>query len=156
MQIQGGVRGCRETLVWKITSSRSNIGASLFDNLFLRRALGQQVSILEVVDFDVLDVVAVGNIHLAIESGRRVRVVGRCLGPGRGRSQGGLDGRDVDMLNTLSSLELGVDPGRGRRCSSSSIRRRLVRLGSAISRQWAAISAFGAPRGRGTRSPVES
>jgi hypothetical protein len=75
----------------------------------LCRSLGQEVSVSQVVDFDVLDVVAVGHVHLAID------IV--ASGGGRARADGGcgrLDRRDVDMLDALAGLELGVDASGGR------------------------------------------
>jgi hypothetical protein len=75
----------------------------------LCRSLGQEVSVAQVVDFDVLDVVAVGHIHFAVDvvasGGRRARA---------DRGRGRLDGWDVDMLDALAGLELGVDASGGR------------------------------------------
>lgn len=59
---------------------RRNLGRK-YDQWFLHRSiyhllsrpLGQEVSVAEVVDFDVLDVVSVGNVHLAIDRVGRVR-----------------------------------------------------------------------------------
>lgn len=70
-------------------------------------ALGQEVAVPEVVDFDILDVVAVVDVHLAVEVGSRGISGGvRAGGLGRGR----LDGRDIDMLDALFRLDLGIDP----------------------------------------------
>lgn len=75
----------------------------------LSRPLGQEISVTKVVDFNVFDEVAVGDVHLSID---RVGRVGR-LGTTCRRS-GGLDRGNVDMLNALFRLELRVDSrGRG-------------------------------------------
>jgi len=75
---------------------------------FLRRALCEEISVAQVVDLDVLDVVAVRDVHLPVDragagAGRGL-VVGGCARPHRG---------DIDMLDTLAGLELRVDPGSG-------------------------------------------
>lgn len=75
---------------------------------FLCGPLGQEVSVAQVVDFDILDVVAVRDVHVAVDLVR-----GSCRA--RGAAGGGLgaDWGDVDMLDALACLELGIDLGRG-------------------------------------------
>lgn len=85
---------------------------------FLCRPLGEEVAVPQIVDLDILDVVAIGNVHLGAYLGLSAAAGGRGRSGLRWRSrgQGGLDGRDVDMLNSPSLLQLRVDPGRCGRC----------------------------------------
>lgn len=74
---------------------------------FLCGPLGQEVSVAQVVDFDVFDVVAIRDVHVAVDLvrgswGARVAPCGGF----------GADGGDVDMLDAFARLELGVDLGR--------------------------------------------
>lgn len=62
---------------------------------FLSRAFGQQVSISQVVDFDVLDIVAVGNIHIGLHL-----IVAWFIGLRARRSDRG----HINMLGSLSRL----------------------------------------------------
>ena len=145
---------------------------------FLCGPLGQEVSVAQVVDFDVLDVVAIRDVHVAVDLVRgscRARVA-PCGGLGA-------DWRDVDMLDAFARLELGIDLGRGgsydcvsttaRRtvwdgtavvslsltCSSSWVYWRLRRRCTSVSvlGQWASVAnrVVLASRGR-PRTPVES
>lgn len=66
MEIQGRVRRSGHAFVWVIAATGRNVGTGFISNHFLGRALGQQVAIAQVVDFDVLDEVAIGNIHLLL------------------------------------------------------------------------------------------
>lgn len=81
-------------------------------------AVRENVPVVQVIDLDVLDVVAVYDVHLAIDGAA-------FLGLGRGRSRRrpgarrGFDRRNVDMLNALLRLELGVYPRGGRGCTTS-------------------------------------
>lgn len=72
---------------------------------FLGRALGQQISISQVVDLNVLDEIAVGDIHVGLHlMVARVRRVRAC----------GFDRGNVDMLRSFARLQLSVDLGSGR------------------------------------------
>lgn len=71
---------------------------------FLSRALGQQVSISQVVDFDVLNEVAVGNIHVGLHL-----IVAWLVGLLARRPDRG----DIHMLGSLSRLQLRIDLGSG-------------------------------------------
>lgn len=83
---------------------------------FLSRPFGHDIAVAEVIDFDVLDVVAICDVHLAAEHRAcfraTARVVGGCRGLGwrRGRI---LDGRDVNVLDALARLERSIDFGSG-------------------------------------------
>lgn len=79
---------------------------------FLSRPLGQGISIAQIVDFDVLDVVAVGNVHLTVDGSARWARRG-----GLGRV--GSNRRNVDMLYALPRLELRVDLGGGGSCEET-------------------------------------
>lgn len=70
----------------------------------LSSTLGQQISIAKVVDFDVLDEVAIGNVHLAVDGAARSACCAVLAG-----GQGGLDRGYVDMLNAFAALESGID-----------------------------------------------
>lgn len=86
---------------------------------FLRGALCDDVAVTEVVDLDVLDVVAIGDVHLAVESRSRRGAVSAGRGGGRLRRRGcrgGLDRGHIDMLDALARLELSVDPSSGSSC----------------------------------------
>lgn len=81
-------------------------------------AIGHEIPVAQIIDLDVLDVIAIGHVHLAVESRSRPRATvrgrwGRRVLLGRARGQ---DRWDVDMLNALARLELGIDPCRGGRC----------------------------------------
>lgn len=71
---------------------------------FLSRALGQKVSISQVVDFDVLNEVAFGNIHVGLHLIIAWLVGLRARRPDRG---------DINMLGSLSRLQLSIDLGSG-------------------------------------------
>lgn len=75
---------------------------------FLCGALGQEVSVAQVVDFDVLDVVTIRDVHVAVDLVR-----GCCRARGAARGGLGADWRDVDMLDALARLELSIDLGSG-------------------------------------------
>lgn len=81
----------------------------------LRRTFGQCITITEVIDFDVFDIVAIRNIHLTIDCACAIE----CCGCSRRRrlsacrAEGRLNGRDVDMLNVFLGLDLGIDSGSG-------------------------------------------
>jgi hypothetical protein len=98
---------------------------------FLRRALCQGVTVPQVVDLDILDVVTVGDIDIAIElrcALGGIRSSGVWGRRGRGRlwrhreRTFGLrhkqlyraDWRNVDVLNALASLQASIDFGRRR------------------------------------------
>lgn len=78
--------------------------------LFLCRTLGDQVAISQVIDLDVLDVVAISGVHFLAN---RMRL---CLSRLPIVSIGGLNWRYIDMLNALSSLERGIDSSGGGSC----------------------------------------
>lgn len=75
---------------------------------FLCGPFGQEVSVAQVVDFDVLDVVAIRNVHVAVDLVR-----GSCRARVAARRGLGADWRDVDMLDALARLKLSIDLGRG-------------------------------------------
>jgi hypothetical protein len=67
----------------------------------LSGTLGEGVSVPQVIDFDILDVISICDVHLTVDSGRRVGVgIG---GRSRSRASGLVDRRDVDMLDALAS-----------------------------------------------------
>lgn len=83
----------------------------------LSRAFGQCVSVSEVIDFDVTDVISVCDVHVAVDCsdgacfhscarGRRFHFGGTASRSNR---------RDVDMLDTFFGLHLGLDA----RCDGS-------------------------------------
>lgn len=72
---------------------------------FLSRTLGQQVSISQVIDFDVLNEVAVGNIHIGLHL-----IIAWLIGLLARRPDRG----DIHMLGSLSRLQLSIDLGSGR------------------------------------------
>lgn len=78
----------------------------------LVRAVRQKIPVVQVVDLDILDVVAIDDIHLPVDG---AALLGLAQGRGRGRARtlGGLDRRDVDMLDAPLGLELGVYPRGG-------------------------------------------
>jgi hypothetical protein len=80
----------------------------------LCRDLGDQVAVSQVVDFNVLYVVAVGNIHLAIDPASRGSAGRGHVRSGRSRRGRGLlwlvDGRHVDVLDAFAGLQLRGDP----------------------------------------------
>src|SRR3569833_2548836 len=78
---------------------------------FLRGPLGQEVAVAEVVDFDILDIIAVRDVHLPVAGAARG---GRAARLRRGRRRGSHRG-DVDLLNPLPRLNLGTDLRRRRR-----------------------------------------
>src|SRR3569833_14172 len=78
---------------------------------FLRGPLGQEVAVAEVVDFDILDIIAVRDVHLPVAGAARG---GRAARLRRGRRRGSHRG-DVDLLNPLPRLNLGIDLRRRRR-----------------------------------------
>lgn len=67
---------------------------------------------MQVVHFDILDVVAIDNIHLPIDS---ATFLGFAQGRNgrRARAGGRHDRRNVNMLDALLRLELGVYSGGG-------------------------------------------
>lgn len=89
---------------------------------FLCGPLGQEVSVAQVVDFDVLDVVAIRNVHVAVDLVR-----GSCRARAAARGGLGSDWRDVDMLDALARLELSIDLGRGGSYGCVSMLARLIR-----------------------------
>lgn len=91
---------------------------------FLCGPLGQQVSVAQVVDFDVLDVVAIRDVHVAIDL-----VGGSCSARVAACGGFGTDWRDVDMLDALARLELSIDLGRGGSCGCVSTLARETKLG---------------------------
>lgn len=115
---------------------------------FLCGPLGQEVSVAQVVDFDVLDVVAIRNVHVAVYL---VRCSCRSRVAARGRL--GADWRDVDMLDAFARLELGVDLGGGGSYDSiSTLSRRIVCDGNMVSLGLTCCSSWVYWRLRG-RSP---
>lgn len=66
---------------------------------FLSRPFGQEVSVPKIVDFDIFDIVAVGNVHLAVDSTGSGRAAG-VAGTRRRRPHRG----NIDMLDALASL----------------------------------------------------
>lgn len=72
-------------------------------------AVRQKIPVVEVVDLDILDVVAIDDIHLPVDG---AALLGLAQGRGRGRLRalGGPDRGDVDVLDAPLSLELGVYP----------------------------------------------
>jgi hypothetical protein len=86
----------------------------------LRRTFGQCVTIAEVIDFDVFDVVAIIHVHLPIYM--RGAIVCSSIsswrrGSSSGRFERCLDRRNIDMLDAFLGLDLSVDS-----CSGSSYR----------------------------------
>lgn len=66
---------------------------------FLCGPLGQEVSVAQVVDFDVFDVVAIRDVHVTVD------LVRGSWGPRVGPCGGfGADWRDVDMLDAFARL----------------------------------------------------
>ncbi len=87
----------------------------------LRLSLHEHVAVSQVVDLDVLYVVAVRHIHLAGRTRRAFACFGsRRAGLGGAIVHGALDGRNVDVLDALAGLELRVDFRGGRSCRSTS------------------------------------
>lgn len=81
----------------------------------LRRCLRYEVAISEIVDLDILYIVAIGHVHLAVDRGLAAVVASvRRGGSHRRLIIVGLNWRHVDMLNSLSRLKLGVDTCGGR------------------------------------------
>ena len=75
----------------------------------LVRAVRQKISVVQIIDLDILDVVAIDNIHLPVD-GAALLGLAQSRGRGRSRALGRLDRGNVDMLDALLSLELGVYP----------------------------------------------
>ena len=84
---------------------------------FLSGTLGEEITVAQVVDLDILDVVSIVHIHLTVQ--RRCR--GGVSAGGRGRIARGrarrLDRWNIDVLYPFARLELGIDSSRGRRCN---------------------------------------
>lgn len=86
-------------------------------NRLLSLRLHKHITVPQIVDLDILNVVTVRNVHLTRGAraargilatlGRRGRIFGRAI------SAGAEDGRNVDVLDALASLELRVDLGSG-------------------------------------------
>jgi len=91
---------------------------------FLSRAFGQRVTVAQVIDLDITDVVSILSVDVGIERGRAGRRgfgTTRALGLGRDRvsasacersearmSSYRADWRDINVLDTLSGLYLGI------------------------------------------------
>lgn len=78
---------------------------------FLRRSFGQQISVSEVVDFYILDVIPVRDVNLAVD----VACGLACA------ASAGLDRRDVHMLNAFARLQFGVDLGGRGSCARTAL-----------------------------------
>lgn len=90
-----------------------------FTYRLLRLCLHEHVAVPQVVDLNVLYVVAVRHIHLAGRAGRTFAGFrSRRAGLGGAIVHGALDGRNVDVLDGLAGLELRVDLGGGSSCRS--------------------------------------
>ena len=79
----------------------------------LCRTFGQCVAVAQVIDLDISNVVAICNVHLTIDQTRAVACT-RATWSGRlggGRAQGRSNRGNVDMLDTLLGLNLGIDSG---------------------------------------------
>ena len=78
----------------------------------LRRAFGQCITVAEIVDLNVLDIIPVVHVHLTVYMCSAI-VCSSISDGWWGRSRGGLDRtldwRDIDMLNALLGLNLRVD-----------------------------------------------
>jgi hypothetical protein len=100
VKVKRRVRCRGHAFIGEITSSSGDISASFFFNHSLSGTLGEGVSVPQVIDFDILDVISICDVHLTVDSGRWVGV-----GIGwrsRSRASGLVDRRDVDMLDTLA------------------------------------------------------
>ena len=75
----------------------------------LRRALCQSVSVSQVVDLDVFDVVAILLVDLCFELVRAL--AGGWRGDFSNGALGRSDGRYIDMLYALSGLQVCIDLG---------------------------------------------
>lgn len=73
----------------------------------LVRAVGQEIPVVQIIDLDILDIVAIDDIHLPVDG---AALLGLAQGRGRGRPRalGRLDRGDVDMLDAPFCLELSV------------------------------------------------
>lgn len=89
--------------IWKISGNASEYIYHLSCG-----ALGDQIAVPEIVDLDVLNIVAVGNVHFRAD-GMRFGLCRRSAGRGTA-----LSGWCVGVLNILSSLHGGVDARGGR------------------------------------------
>lgn len=86
--------------------------ASFFLDHLLSLGFGQYIAVAQVVDLDILDVIAIGRVHFAVN--RRSIVSASRWGRGedvfdRLRSARSLNRGDVYVLNALSCLELRVN-----------------------------------------------
>lgn len=80
----------------------------------LSRAFGQCVSVPEIIDFDITNVVAVSNVHVAVDGSDCASLfsrANRCRRSGRSWAVVRSDRRDVDMLDGLLSSELCLNTG---------------------------------------------
>jgi hypothetical protein len=81
--------------------------------LLLSSTSREKISIAQVIHLDILNVVAVGHIHVSVDS---TAFLGRSKSwRGYGIRRGGPDWGDVDVLNAFPCLELGIDSGRSGR-----------------------------------------
>jgi len=73
---------------------------------FLRRAFRQQIPIPQIVDFDIFNEVSIRDVHLAVDIRSGSTAI---LFDAQARSDRGY----IDMLNSLPSLELGINSSGG-------------------------------------------